>query len=179
MNYSNNKVYLSRVSKKEVYLFSLKQINVNKGYSYADDLTSYDNIVGSEFSDEIHKVLVKRCLFGKFKEVLTNVKFDSIFAGQDIQCSYHDELVQTSKIVHTYVDAHRLYMTPATNKKILEYVEEHKDVEAYKQSLIELKQRGEQRAIAAIKRDIAEHQNKVNERKRVRALLKNSALSNK
>ena len=168
---------IDAVNTKEVYSLDLKQMNEETGYSIKNENDSYENTVSSYSSDTIHRVLVKRTLFGKFVEVLTNEKFDSVYPGDGIECSYEHELKQSSKLVHTFVDAHFIF--PANNEEILEYIEEHKDVEAYKQSLIELKKRGKQRAIDAYARDYQVALDRINERKRVRSLLKNSTLSNK
>ena len=96
----------------------------------------------------------------KVKEVLTGVEFDSIYIGLSLKqpCLFKGK----KGLIHTAVNTDYLYTLDFNEEDFKCYIELHKDIEAYRKYLEELKTRGYEIAMTSL---LDNHQQLVDDNK--------------
>ena len=83
----------------------------------------------------------------KVKEFLTGVEFDSVYMGPSLTTCYYK---CKKGLIHTAANTSYLYLFDIEDDDVKLYIEQHKDIEAYREKLEGIKKNGYEKAKASL-----------------------------
>lgn len=83
----------------------------------------------------------------KVRELITGVEFDSVYCGASLTTCYYKS---RKRLIHTAANTSYLYLHNIEDDVVKLYIEQHKDVEAYREKLEGIKKNGYEKAKASL-----------------------------
>ena len=145
---------------KQILKCDIRQFIPNVGYKTTSDMMVYNS--GSLFhyfegTEVVEKIIFKKINNFCAKEVLTGVKFDIIFSKGTTSLSPEKIFSNCSEIdTFIYYNDSR----SVTSSELEEYINNHADIENFKNRLISIKEKGKENRICK-KKEIRNEQQKI------------------